>query len=208
MPHPKLSSRRLVLTHRLAAYWVRIVPFPATDRGKHQLSDRPKRRGWLNWLRDILILLLLLAAFQWWQTRDLTGAPAPPLSGLLTDGRSVDLRDYRGQPVLVHFWAEWCPICRAEEGSLDALARDYPVLTVATQSGDAAAVAEYLRRQGLSFKTLVDESGKLAGRWGIRGVPSSYVIDAEGRIGAASVGYTTGIGLRLRLWWASRGNAD
>ncbi len=172
------------------------------------MSDKPKRRGWLSWLRDILILLLLLAAFQWWQTRDLTGAPAPPLSGVLTDGRAADLRDYQGRAVLVHFWAEWCPICRAEEGAVDALAQDYPVLTVATQSGDAAAVAEYLRRQGLGFPTLVDQSGALARGWGIRGVPSSYVIAPDGRIDAVSIGYTTGIGLRLRLWWASRGNTE
>lgn len=172
------------------------------------MSDPSKRRNWLSWLRDILILLLLLAAFQWWQTRDLTGAPAPPLRGLLTDGRPADLRNYLGQPVLVYFWAEWCPICRAGEGTLDALAQDYTVLTVATQTGDASAVAAYLRRQGLSFPTLVDQSGEWARVWGIRGVPSSYVIDPQGRIGAASIGYTTGIGLRLRLWWAARGGAD
>jgi peroxiredoxin len=176
----------------------------AADRGNDELSEKPKRRGWLSWLRDILILLLLLTAFQWWQTRDLAGAPAPPLSGMLTDGRPVDLRDYRGHPVLVHFWAEWCPICRAEEGALEALAEDYPTLTVATQSGDAATVAAYLRRQGLSFPTLVDQSGALARAWGIRGVPSSYVIAPDGKIDAVSIGYTTGVGLRLRLWWAAR----
>lgn len=168
------------------------------------MPDAAKRRRLLSWLRDLLLLLLLVSAFQWWQTRALTGLPAPPLTGLLSDGREVDLRDYRGQPVLVHFWAEWCPICRAEEGTMDGIAADYPVLTVATQSGDAKAVAAYLGRRGLRFPALVDESGELARRWGIRGVPSSYLIDAEGRISAVSIGYSTEIGLRLRLWWAAR----
>jgi hypothetical protein len=84
------------------------------------------------------------------------------------------------------------------------LAEDYPTLTVATQSGDADSVAAYLRRQQLDFPTLVDRSGDLARAWGIRGVPSSYVIAPDGRIDAVSIGYTTGIGLRLRLWWAAR----
>ena len=162
-----------------------------------------EKRSWPRWLSSLLALGVLALTVQWWQTRDLAGIPAPLLRGVLSDGREFDLADYRGgRPVLVHFWAEWCPVCRAEEGTIDDLAEDYPVFTVATQSGDAERINTYLRERELDFPVLVDESGNLGGRWGIRGIPSSFIIDADGRIASASTGYTTSVGLRVRLWLA------
>ena len=166
------------------------------------MPDDAKRRRWRRWVRDLLLLALVFLSVQWWQTRNLTGYLAPPLRGLLSDGRSTDLRDYAGQPVLVYFWADWCPVCRAGEDTIDRLGRTYPVLTVATQSGDAARINGYLRERQLGFPVLLDESGELGGSWGIQGVPTSFVVARDGRIASASVGYTTAIGLRLRLWLA------
>jgi peroxiredoxin len=164
-------------------------------------EDRNKRH-WPKWLWNILLIALAIGVVQWWQTRELPAGPAPPLAGRLLDGRWVDLREYRGTPLLVHFWATWCPICRAEQGTISSLAEDVPVLTVATGSGDAAQLSKYLEENRLGFPVLLDESGELARRWKIVGVPASFVIDPRGDIVAAAVGYTTEIGLRLRLWLA------
>jgi peroxiredoxin len=75
---------------------------------------------------------------------------------------------------------------------------------VATTSGDAEAVRAYLAQQGLSFPTLVDEDGSVGRTWGVKGVPASFVVDADGQVAHAAVGYTTELGLRLRLWLAGR----
>jgi peroxiredoxin len=124
------------------------------------------------------------------------------LSGRLLDGAGVNLANERGRPVLVHFWAEWCPICRLEQGSIEALSRDYRVISVATTSGNADEVRAHMQSEGLSFPVLLDEEGDLARAWGVRGVPASFVIDSSGRIANAMVGYTSGIGFRIRLWLA------
>jgi len=66
----------------------------------------------------------------------------------MADGRSGSLDDWRaehpGETVVVYFWATWCPICKMQEGSVDALRADWPVFTVAMQSGNASAVASFL----------------------------------------------------------------
>lgn len=167
-------------------------------------SDRRplRRRSWLRWGAYLLFLLVVYLSARAWQTRDLASGTAPEIQGVTLDGRQVALSDYRGGPVLLHFWATWCRICALEERSIDALADDYPVLTVALQSGDAAAVRSYLGERGLDFPVLVDPDGRLAGRYGVRGVPTTLVIGPEGRIRSREVGYTTGLGLRLRLWLA------
>jgi peroxiredoxin len=167
------------------------------------MSPNRKRRTWLSWARNLLLIATLIAAVQWWQTRDLPKGHAPSLSGALLDGRSVDLEDYRGRPVLVHFWATWCPVCRAEQGTIQRLAEDFPILTVATSSGKAPQIRNYLNEQMLDFPVLPDERGELARQWQVGGVPASFVIDPRGNIASTTMGYTTGLGLRLRLWLAS-----
>jgi thiol-disulfide isomerase/thioredoxin len=160
-----------------------------------------KSRRWLGWLRDILLLLLVFAAVQWWQARDLVQGAAPPLVGLLLDGTPYQLDPAAG-PQLVHFWASWCPVCRLEQGSIAAIAADRPVITIATTSGTAEEVGGYLAEHELSMPVLLDEDGELARAWGVNGVPATFVIDTDGNIRHALKGYATELGLRLRLWFA------
>lgn len=167
-------------------------------------SEQPaagRSRRWLRWVRDIALVLAVLAAVQWWQSRDLVKDQAPPLAGLLIDGAPFQLDPVDG-PYLVHFWATWCPICRLEQGSIDSIARDHPVITVATSSGTAEELQAYMREHGLTKRVLLDEAGHLARAWGVAGVPASFVVDRSGRVRHARMGYSTGWGLRLRLWLA------
>lgn len=148
-------------------------------------------------------MLLLFAGLRAWQQRGAASGPAPVLAGELLDGGAYALASANARPTLVHFWATWCAICSAEQGSIDAIARAYPVITVAMQSGSAADVRRHLQRESLRFAVLNDPEGLIAARWGVRAVPSSFIVDVQGQVRFLEVGYTTGIGLRLRLWWAA-----
>ena len=148
------------------------------------------------------MVLVLILGIRAWQQNGTASGPAPALAGELLDGKPVALAAFAGRPVLVHFWATWCPICRAEQGSIDALARDVTVITVAMQSGDRDAVIQHLRMETLSFPVLNDPDGVIAALWGVRAVPASFIVDGAGQIRFVEIGYTTGIGLRLRLWLA------
>ena len=173
-----------------------------TDKAPLRAPDkaRPAPPRWLRWTRDIAFFLVVFAAIQWWQSRDLVAGAAPPLLGHLVDGAPFQLDPARG-PFLVHFWATWCPICRLEQDSIASIAADRPVITVATTSGDSGELADYLAEHGLQMPVLMDEDGTIARAWGVSGVPSTFVIDTAGRIRHAGTGYSTELGLRLRLWW-------
>lgn len=128
--------------------------------------------------------------------------------GKLANGEEFSLGAWRTahaeSAVALHFWAEWCPICATEAGSVTAVAEDWPVMTIAMQSGAAEQVASYLRGQGLSWPALVDADGRVTASYGLKGVPAFVVIDHRGVIRSVSTGYTTELGMRLRLWWAER----
>lgn len=128
-----------------------------------------------------------------WQQRDIVAGAAPQLPGMT----------WSKQPTLVHFWATWCPVCRAEQSSIETLAKDFPnTVTIAMQSGDQAAVDKFMREQSLSFPVINDADGLISQAWGVHAVPASFIVDGNGQIRFVEIGYTTGWGLRLRLWLA------
>ena len=151
-------------------------------------------------LGQVLVFLLIVTVVRLYVQRDAVHGSAPEFEGILLNGQTVSLRDYHGGPVLVHFWATWCGICRLEQGSIDDIARDHAVLTIAMQSGDRVALQRYMHEQQLRYDVLPDPDGYLAGRYGASAVPASFVLDASGHIRFVEFGYTTEIGLRARLW--------
>jgi len=159
------------------------------------------RKNW-RWLRDGALVALLFFGIRAYQQRHMPKGMAPSLDGPDLGGEMASLADYRGKPVLLHFWATWCGVCKVEQHNIDAVSRDLPVLSVASQSGGAGEIAAYVRERGISPRVIVDEQSVLASRFGVHAFPASFVIDGDGEIRHVEVGYTTELGLRARMWLA------
>lgn len=168
----------------------------ATDTGT-------RTRKWRRYAVELLLFVVVIAGIRAWQQRDMVSGPAPLLQGTTLAGQHYRLQAQPPRPLLVHFWATWCPVCRAEQGSIAAFAQDDPaVITVAMQSGSPQQVAAYMKEQGVDFPVLNDADGSIARAWGVHAVPASFIIAPDGQIKFVEVGYTTGVGIRLRMWWA------
>lgn len=168
-----------------------------------KLRNRPSR-----WLVELAIFAAIFFSIQTWQQRDVPYGHPPRTGGYLADGQAFCLNDWRekhpDRAVAVHFWADWCPICSAEEGNVTSVMKDWPVMTIAMQSGPATEVANHLRKKGLNWPALVDTDGKITAGYGLKGVPAFVVIDRNGIIRSVSTGYTSELGMWVRLWWADR----
>jgi thiol-disulfide isomerase/thioredoxin len=101
---------------------------------------------------------------------------------------------------MVHFWASWCGVCDMMEANVGSVSEDYPVVTVASWSERDGALRK--RAEQWSAPVVVDPEGRLARAFGVSSVPTTFVLDADGRIQHTEVGYTTELGLRARLWLA------
>lgn len=109
------------------------------------------------------------------------------------DGEMVKLSDYRGQVVLVNFWATWCGPCREEMPELEAYYqthREEGFVLLAVNAGESRERASaYVAEGGYRFTVLLDEDGVLAdGFGGLRGMPTSFVLDGEGEVVYQHVG--------------------
>ena len=158
-------------------------------------------KRWQRRLLEAALILGVIFGAQYWQTRGLPKGVAPPLVGVLTDGQTIKV-GAGDTATLVAFWATWCPVCKAEEGNIVAVAKDHRVIPVAMQSGDAATVLKHLKERGIDLPQLIDADGRHALNWRVRGVPTHFVVDANGVIRFRVVGYATTWGLKARLWWA------
>lgn len=172
-------------------------------------ASHKRWRWFLRRACELLLIAAVVLAVQAWRTRDVPDGALPNFTVLLADGRYTTFDDWRAEhaddgAMALYFWAEWCPICRTVQGSIDAITQDWPVLTVAMQSGDAAVVRELLDERGLDWPTVVDQHGRLAADMRIPGVPAMLIVDRGGRIRFSEIGFSTETGLRLRLWWANR----
>ncbi|HMN20115.1 MAG TPA: redoxin family protein [Ottowia sp.] len=166
-------------------------------------------RRWRRHGATLAWLLLALLGVHAWQTRHVPSGPAPDFRASAVAaqaGATMSLTQWRaahpGQPVALNFWAEWCPVCKLEQDNVSRVANHWPVLTVALRSGDAATVQRELARRSLHWAAVTDPQGEIAAAYGVTAVPAFIVLDADGRIRASSVGYTTTAGLWLRLAWA------
>ena len=102
------------------------------------------------------------------------------------EGRTVDLGDYRGQVVLVNFWASWCSPCVEEMPGilhLEAAMRDTPFAVIGVNVAEARLrVRTAAQRLGLDFPVLLDRDQAAFRAWGAEVLPTSYVLDVDGRI--------------------------
>ena len=101
------------------------------------------------------------------------------------DGRSVTLADYHGRPLLVNFWATWCPPCVAELPALERAdasleAQSIKVLLVSVDRGGAKKAAPFLEKHGVSSpKMAFDPKGALSRHLAVRGLPTTFLLTAD-----------------------------
>ena len=120
--------------------------------------------------------------------------PAPALILADMDGKMHDLSDLKGKVVVVNFWATWCPPCRREMPSLERLkqrlqSRGLAVLAVDVgEDADTVFAFTGQLEPAPTFPLLLDRDSQAMQRWKVKGLPTTFVIDQQGRVIFRAIG--------------------
>ncbi len=119
------------------------------------------------------------------------GGLSPDFSLTALDGSTFTLSETRGRPVLLNFWATWCPPCRAEMPAIQSRAAEWgdDLLVVGIEVGEPPnEVQAFVDSFGLTFPVVLDRRGSVAHRYLVQGLPTTVVLDADGVVQARHVG--------------------
>lgn len=103
-----------------------------------------------------------------------------------------ELENFEGKPLIVNFWATWCPPCRKEMPSMNRAwekIKDEGINMVAINyAEDEESVRAYIKKHPVDFTILLDESGEEFENWSIRGLPTTLILDPKGHVVYQAVG--------------------
>ncbi|WP_404458097.1 TlpA family protein disulfide reductase [Oceanobacillus kapialis] len=123
------------------------------------------------------------------------GDQAPDFNLQTLDGESVKLSDYKGERVIVNFWTTWCPPCRTEMPDMQRFFEDNDPIILAVNLTDTEVsqqtVKEFVKEYGLTFPVLLDDQAKVSALYRIQPIPTTYFIDANGKIRYKAFGALT-----------------
>ena len=178
------------------------------------MKMRNKKKSNLTLILMLVATLAIIAVLLFWNPTPATAEPAAPQTqeqidastiakeGMeapdftveMFDGQDVRLSDLRGKVVLVNFWATWCPPCREELTRVQAdiidrfAGKDFVFLPI-SRGEEKQTVAAFRKRMGYNFPMGLDPDQKIFRRYAKNYIPRNFLVDADGKIILASIGY-------------------
>lgn len=168
----------------------------ADEASDIELPDAPKKSGWLRYVRDWGLSIVVAVGVYWgigqYRAPDLPDQ-APDFELMTLEGELVSLSDYEGQTVVVNFWATWCGPCMAEIPTFNEFALenpDIPVLGIATDNSPAKVRAT-AKKKDMKYPVLLADSD-VQRDYGITTLPTTVVVGPDGQVKDVHVGTMLG----------------
>ena len=179
---PGAVSRALAIAYRSAA-----VPAPSDLIGYANVMKTLR----LRWLRRLLLAMVVPLSIA--AQAAAVGAPAPGFSLPDAGGKTTTLDALKGQVVYVDFWASWCGPCRRSFPWMNEMSQKYGdrgFKVVAINVDKKRADADrFLAQVPANFTIVFDPAGAAPGVWDVKGMPSSFLVDARGNVVTAETGF-------------------
>lgn len=169
-------------------------------------QSTPASTALMTWRRLMWAVLIFGIAWIYWSRSPVvnnaqTNVLAAPMTGFLapdftlqtTTGDTIQLSSLRGQPVIVNFWATWCPPCRAEMPEIEQVWQDYQgqnLMILGVNQRENAITVERFKQTvvNMTFPVLLDTTAEIANQYGVVALPTTFFIDAEGQIQDVKIG--------------------
>ena len=158
-----------------------------------------------HYLKEIAIFIVVMTIFanilSIYKSSDLNNEALTLNSITLMNNELYSFKE--DKPILIHFWATWCPTCKLEASNIEMISKQYEVISVAVNSGSNKEIQNYLNENGFTFKVVNDQQSIYSSEFKIAAFPTTFIYDKNRNLVFSEVGYTSTIGLYFRMLWAS-----
>ena len=159
-------------------------------------------------IKEILIfaVLLFIASnlLSYIKQPHLDSQSLPEFSAKTIDGTTFESLHVKDKPLLIHFFATWCPTCKMENSTIDTLSKKFDVIAIVEKSGDDAKIKAFMQEHDLHFQVINDQDGTLASDFKVSGFPTSFIYSKNGTLAFSEVGYSSYLSLYIKLLYANR----
>lgn len=174
-----------------------------TDTPVERPPTNEKKRS-RRWMVEVGIVGVAYATITRFQTSDLLadGTHAPPFDTFDIDGTPLSLAQYAGKPLVLHFWASWCGVCRQEFGMLNDFDKKHGQLLTLVAEEPSDKIKAFVRSHDLRYPIAYAPEA-LVRAYKISAYPTTYYLTKEHQVSSSTVGMSTGLAMRARLALAS-----
>lgn len=159
----------------------------------------------IKYIKEIIFIVVMVTILaniiSYYKSTNLNKSSLDSKSVTLIDGTVYTLP--QNKPILIHFWTTWCPICKVEAQNIQRVSKEYDVVTIVVGSNNKQTIQEYLEKNNLDFKVVNDADNQLANKFNITVYPTTLIYDRKKNLLFSDVGYTSTLGLFLRMFWAN-----
>ena len=159
----------------------------------------------LYYSKELLFFIIIITLFanimSWYKSQDLNKERLP-----IKEVRLINNQEFAtdsSSALLVHIWATWCPTCAFEAQNIQTISHYFNTLTIAVNSGSDLEIKKYLDKKELDFAVVNDKYSSYAKKFNISAYPTTLIYNKNGELVFSEVGYTSTLGLFLRMWWAN-----
>jgi len=158
-----------------------------------------------HYSKEVIFFIIFITIFtniiSLYKSQDLSNTPLKINSLQLINNTNYTFSN--DKPILIHFWATWCPTCKLEASNIEFISKHFNVVTIAVDSGTDYELKKYLQDRGYNFNVVNDKNRELSQQFNISAYPTTFIYNNDKKLIFSEVGYTSIIGLYLRVWWAS-----
>jgi len=180
---------------------------PKTPKKKAESKHKIKKvKGLHHWLKEAIMFIAILTIFSTgldiWRSGDMPSNEVPELITQTINHETIDLKAMSYEkPVLLYFWATWCPACKFVSPTVNWMSDHFTVVSVAITSGENRRINAFMDNSGYTFPVINDDRGNISRSWGVSATPSIVIIK-DGEISFITTGVSTPPGLWLRMLFA------
>jgi len=158
----------------------------------------------LKYVKEFVLFIIILAVttnlISFYRSGSLNSEPLHINNFKVLNGDVYTLD--RTKPKLVHIWATWCPTCKLEASNIEFLSKHFQVITFAVKSGSNQEIQTWMDAHHYTFKVVNDSDGQISHSFKTFAYPSTFIYDKDGKLKFSDVGYTSTLGLYLRMIWS------